>query len=359
MANNLKYMPTFRVRQQENIVLRSFDFGANMYPLLEIVKEVDRKRQDEKQQPFNEIHLGLINDITAGKVFVDMPIYLRERASTKDEVLSFSRAVISNREVRTEYLLSLSLANNKIIPVISSYLNKTGEANSIQLQVAALRPTFNSIAYRVLFNHFADDWPDIIAAATANDFIILDLDTIAPYPSPGIKQIINTWQGFNTCPKIVLRSAINDVQNVSLTHNEIVFDADNGLLETYKISFKASAFGDYAGIKKDDLTSGGTISPGFLFYDAVNNQFIGFKGEVKNLSEFEITIVPDVLACQAAIDMQASGFPYLDGNNVGWQILNNISGGGESGKSQAKFKRIAIEHYLHCIKVKINTNQII
>src|ERR1700751_5031240 len=111
MANNLIYMPAFRVRQQENIVLRSFDFGTNMYPLLEIVKEVDRKRQDEKQQTFKEIHSGLINDITAEKVFVDMPIYLRERASTKDEVLSFSRTVISNREVRTEYLLSLSPAN--------------------------------------------------------------------------------------------------------------------------------------------------------------------------------------------------------------------------------------------------------
>ena len=63
MATNLIYMPTFRVRQQENIVLRSFEFGEHMFPLLEIVKEFDRKREGEKQPLFDEIHLGLINDI--------------------------------------------------------------------------------------------------------------------------------------------------------------------------------------------------------------------------------------------------------------------------------------------------------
>src|SRR5690606_17135514 len=134
-----------------------------------------------------------------------------------------------------------------------------------------------------------------------------DLDTIAPYPSPAIRQIITAWRGFTTCPKVVLRSAINtDVQNVALEHNEIVFDADNGLPDTYHSAFTAQSFGDYAGIKKDDLTSGGTISPGFLFYDAINNQFIGFKGEIKNLAEFETTIVPAVIDSEAAQAMHAS-----------------------------------------------------
>ena len=39
MTNSLKYMPTFRARQQEIIVLKSFDFTPNMYPLIEIIKE--------------------------------------------------------------------------------------------------------------------------------------------------------------------------------------------------------------------------------------------------------------------------------------------------------------------------------
>lgn len=110
---------------------------------------------------------------------------------------------------------------------------------------------------------------------------------------------------------------------------------------------------DYAGIKKDDLTSGGTISPGFLFYDAVDNQFTGFRGSVKTLSEFEDTIVPAVINSEAVLRMQDSGLPYLDGNNWGWQTLLRIQYEGETGKSQAKFKRIAIEHYLHCMRTKI------
>ena len=352
-------MPTFRVRQQENIVLRSFEFGEHMFPLLEIVKEFDRKREGEKQPLFDEIHLGLINDIKAQRVLVDMPVYLKERASMKSEVLDFSRKVISNREKRTEYLLQLANLKTKITPVISSYLNRTGELNTISLQVKELRPVFNSIAFRILFNHFNEDWAEISQIATVNDFIILDLDVIAPYPSPSLRQIINLWRNFNICPKIVLRSAINDIQNVNLSNHNIVFDADNGLLETYKSSFLANAFGDYCGIKKDDLTSGGTISPGFIFYDPINNQFIGYKGEVKSLSEFEDTIVPAVIASQAVIDMKSSGLPYLSGDNKGWEILNEISQSIQSGKSQAKFKRISMEHYLHCLKTKIDTSQLI
>ncbi|RPH31974.1 MAG: hypothetical protein EHM93_11235 [Bacteroidales bacterium] len=365
MATNLIYMPTFRSRQQENIVLRSFDFGNHMYPLIEIIKEFDRKREGEKQQSFKEIHLGLIKDINAQKVFVDMPVYLKERASMKDEVLLFSRTVITNKEKRTDYLLSLAEQSNRIIPVISSFLNRTGETETVSFQEKELRPNYKSIAYRVLFNHFEEDWAEIIKVATTNDYIILDLDTMAPYPSPPIKQIISKWSAFSRCPKIVLRSAINtDIQNVNLTNNEVVFDADNGLLEQYKISFKADSFGDYVGIKKDDLTSGGTISPGMLLYDAINNQFIGFKGlgnkgEKKSLSDFEIIIVPEILASVAVKEMKLCGLTYLNENNKGWEILNEIKQGAQSGQSQAKFKRIAMEHYLHCLKTKIDAGQLV
>ncbi|WP_461789688.1 beta family protein [Pedobacter sp.] len=364
MATNLIYMPTFRARQQENIVLTSFQFGEHIYPMIEIVKEFDRKRPEEKQLSFQEIHLKLIEDINATKVFVDLPVYLNERASMKDEVLLFSRRVTSNREKRTEHLLQLAGQSAKIIPVVSSFLNRTGEFDTVKMQVDALRDIFPSIGFRILINHFNEDWAEVSAVATDADFIILDLDKIPPYPSPPIKQIVATWNNFNTCPKIVLRSAINsEVLNVNLKHSEIVFDADNGLLDQYRPSFKANSFGDYAGIKKDDLTSGGAISPGFLLYDAVENQFVGFKGnggkgEDKFLSDFEDVIVPDVLNSQSAQAMKNSPLPYLSDQNVGWNILKNINAKNESGKSQAKFKRIALEHYLHCIRTKIEYNEL-
>lgn len=359
MATDLVYVPIFRSRQQENLVLKSFDFGNHIFPLIEIVKEHDRKRDEEKQDGFGIIYSNLIDDINATKVFVDMPLYINERASMKTEVLEFSRRIIFNIERRTEYLLHLDRLNDKIIPVISSYLNKTGEINSINYQVQALRKSYKSLCFRVLYNFFEDDWPEIIENATADDYIILDLDVIAPYPTPAIKKIINTWQRFKTCPKIVVRSAINnDIQNVKLSHTDIVFEADNSLLDQYKITFKADAFGDYVGVKKDDLTSGGTISPGFIFYDAVNNQYIGFKGRIKDLQEFENTIVPAVIDSESTQEMLASGINYLVDQNWGWRTLNKINAKEETGKSQAKFKRIAIEHYLHCIKEKIDNGLI-
>lgn len=358
MPSKLKYVPAFRSRQQENIVLTSFQFGDHMIPLIEIIKEFDRKRQEDKQLTFEEVYISLISDISATNVFVDLPLYLKERPSMQDETLAFSRSVISNKGKRTEYLNRLASLNPKVIPVISSYLQRTGEMHTIKDQVNVLRNNFDSICFRSQYNHFLDDWDEIRNLATSSDFIILDLDTIAPYPNPGNRQLINAWKFFDVCPKIVLRSAIDkDITNVGLEHDCIVYDVDNGLMETYKSLFHADAFGDYVGIKKDELTSGGTISPGFLFYDAVNNQFIGFKGDIKKLEEFENTIVPAVLKSDAAKEMKLCGLPYLE-NNKGWEILNNISERGESGKSQAKFKRIALEHYIHCIKTKIDAKEI-
>lgn len=356
---DLIYMPTFRSRQQENIVLRSFEFGQHMYPMIEIIREHDRKRDEDKQLPFQQIYTGLISDIQAERVFVDLPIYLKERASMNAEVLSFVRGVIGDVTTRTEYLLSLADQAEKMIPVISSYLHKTGEADTLEYQTEQLRSRFTSIAYRIMYSHFTEDWSIVEGLATESDFVILDLDTIAPYPSPAIRQIITSWRHFDRCPKIVLRSAVNnDIQNVALDHGEIVFDADNSLLDNYKSSFNAHGFGDYAGIKKDDLTTGGTISPGFLFYDAVNNQFMGYKGQVRNLEEFETTIVPDVLVSPAVLAMDEAIPPYLDDRNWGWQTLKRIREGEESGKSQAKFKRISMEHYLHCIRAKIEAGEL-
>jgi hypothetical protein len=113
-----------------------------------------------------------------------------------------------------------------------------------------------------------------------------------------------------------------------------------------------NAFGDYAGIKKDDLNAGGTISPGFIFYDPVDNLYYGYKGEFKDLIEFENTIVPAVLGSEVIRQMNVENAAFLTGNE-GYYTLQAISRGEESGKSQAKFKRIAMEHYLHAIKVRI------
>ena len=75
------------------------------------------------------------------------------------------------------------------------------------------------------------------------------------------------------------------------------------------------------------------------------------------MSEFERTIIPAVIKSEAANRMQKHSLDYLGSDNEGWRIIKNIERGvllGESGKSAAKFKRISMEHYLHCIKSKIS-----
>jgi hypothetical protein len=351
-------MPTFRVRQQENLVLRNWDFGQNMYPLIEIVKEYDRARKPEAQRSFEAIHNELIRDINAQHVFVDLPVYLKLTGAVQVEVVEFSLAVVNNLEKRCDHLLKLNTHRPKVIPVVSSYLLKTGETGTIERQTEILRPHFNYLAYRLFPQTFSVDFPIIYDLVREVDFLIIDLDQITPYPkSPPLRPIVTALKEFKKCHKILLRSAINnEIQNVRLEHGQVVFDADNSQIDMDIMrDFGVNATGDFAGIKKDDLTAGGTISPGFLYYDATENQYYGYRADIKELSQFENRIVPDVLASEATTRMTRSDPPYVGSENPGFLTLLNISQGLESGKSQAKFKKIALEHYLHCMKINIQT----
>jgi hypothetical protein len=361
MDNNIIYMPTFRVRQQENLVLRSFDFGQHMYPLIEIIKEHDRARKSELQKSFEEIHIELINNINANRVFVDLPVYLKQSGSVKDEVVAFSFSVINDPEKRCEYLNKFSGLREKVIPVISSYLLKTGEQGTIETQFELIKNNFDSVAFRLFPLTFNIDFPIIDSLIRPNDYIILDLDQIPPYPSPPLKHIIKTLKECLEGTKILLRSAINnEIQNVKLDHGQVVMEADNNHIDVTQMELLGvNATGDFVGIKKDELTAGGTISPGFIFYDATENQYFGYKASIKGeLSEFEDTIVPAVLESSATEAMLAHEPPYLTTDNWGYNTLVNIKNRQESGKSQAKFKRIAMEHYLFCIRLKIQIKEL-
>ena len=66
--------------------------------------------------------------------------------------------------------------------------------------------------------------------------------------------------------KVAIRSAINtEIQNTKLDHGEVIADADNSLLEVFHSILQMDAFGDCAGLKKDELSAGGTISPDLFF----------------------------------------------------------------------------------------------
>ena len=181
---------------------------------------------------------------------------------------------------------------------------------------------------------------------------MFDLDTI-PITNPIIRKYTNRiLTSFPNNSKVLIRSAINtDILNINLTHNDVIGEADNSLIDFYKL-YNFNSFGDYVGIKKDEIPAGGGISPGFIMYDPLDNVYYGYKGNIKKLSEFEDTIVPDVLNSPVIKNIESTHPTYLSGN-PGFDTILRINNNTEPGKSQAKFKKISMEHYLHCIKTKI------
>ncbi|MDC9722248.1 MAG: hypothetical protein PSN34_05680 [Urechidicola sp.] len=379
MSTLLKYMPIFRVRPQETKVLKSFDFGERIYPCLEIVKELDRVNSKKKKDPqislfgskkeksFEDVYIPIIKSIKANKVFIDLPVHLPQSRNTKPPTLLFLRTVVTNREKRTEYLKRLKPVASKIIPVISSYLQVNGEGDSISLQEKEIRNDFKTLAFRTFIETFHQDIQQIKKSVKPNDYIIMDFENNELDETDGdIQDIVEDFKNLN-CNIVIHHNQIpEDITMTGLNHGNMIDTIDNSLPYIFK-QFAGHCFSDYVGIKKDNITSGGVISPGFLFYDAVTNNFFGFrykngghkKGETKpDLIEFETTIVPAVIASKSTERMQSDSLDFLGVGNKGWEIISNIqlgeNNGGESGKSPAKFKRISMEHYLHCIKLKIS-----
>ncbi|WP_273016001.1 MULTISPECIES: beta family protein [Leeuwenhoekiella] len=378
MDNELMYVPVFRSKQQEIQVLKSFVFDKNVYPYIEIIKELDRVSKQsnkekqislfggENKKTFESVYGSLIRSISAQKIFIDLPTHLSPDRNMKQESLNFLRTVISKREKRTSYLMKLKQYSDKIIPVISSYLQITGENDSIYLQAQELKKVFPSLAYRIMVATYEQDISEIIKTIRSKDYIFIDFgENILEENDWEANDIKDALKDINV-HKIIHRCHIPETITMSsLEHGQRIEKIDNSLPYIYK-NIGGNSFSDFVGIKKDNITNGGVQSPGLIFYDAVENAFFGYrytygghkKGEVKpDLNEFETTIVPAVLASSSVKRMRAKNLDYLNIQNWGWNILNKINNGEENGKSPAKFKRISMQHYLHCIQQKMRDQE--
>lgn len=379
MDTTLKYIPVFRSKQQEINVLKTFHFDNQIYPYLEIIKELDRipRRSNSAKQvslfskkqskTFESCYRSVIKSINAKKVFIDLPTHLRQSRNMKPESLKFFRTVITKREQRTAYLMKLSDLSKKVIPVISSYQQISGEVDSIYLQAQDLKNTFPALAYRVMVPTYEQDIQEVKKCIRESDYIFIDYENDEIDENDWeVLEIKKAIEGINA-HKIIHRYQIPDsITMTGLEHNECIETIDNSLPFIYK-KLGGDSFSDYVGIKKDNITDGGVQSPGFIFYDAVQNSFFGYryrygghkKGEIKpNLSEFETTIVPAVLDSNSVARMKVAKQNYLNQKNWGWNILNKIESGKENGKNAAKFKRISMEHYLHCIQQKLRAKEL-
>ena len=366
MSKLFKYVPIFRVRQEEVKVLKSFDFGNKIYPYLEIIKELDREprkaskstTKPSRKKIFEDVYLPLLESIKVEQVFVDLPVHLKPDRQMKRPTILFLRNVVANRHIRTEYLKKFTPLSSKVIPVISTFSQVTGELGSITIQEKDLRPFFKTIAFRTFFNTFSSDITQIKALIQKDDYVIMDWGGMElDADDDDIMDIVVELEKLN-CNVIVHRNPFPSSITLSgLVHGEIIDNIDNSLLNTYG-KYGGNGFSDYVGIKKDNISDGGVVSPGFIYYDPIYNVFYGYKGQPRpRLEEFEKTIVPAVIRSDATIRMQGHALDFLGSYNCGWKIIKNIELGlpdGESGKSAPKFKRISMEHYLHCIRTKIS-----
>lgn len=368
--NTPVYVPIFRLRQQEKDVFTSFKFGSDIYPYIEIFKEKPRKSPVPKlgtkakpKKQFNEVYLPILNSIKSDKIFIDLPVHLKRSRKMKEEVIEFLLGVVEKRNVRTEYLLSLSSCD-KIIPVISTYSQISGEPNTIKLQEFDLRPIYSSLAFRTSERTFLNDMLQIKAVAQPGDYLFVDFEEICLSNSDDldiVQFMIDGLKDFNKCHVVIINSPIaRTITNSGLDHGQVIDYVCNSLMDKFE-SFGGDGFSDYVGVKKDIVEEGGGISPGLIFYDAVENAFYGYRGrdrkklEKGNLDDFREIIIRDLLASEAVSRMQKSHLDYLGNDNKGWEMINNMWNKTEKWKSQAKFKRIAMERYLCCVKTKIES----
>jgi hypothetical protein len=369
MSDSLIYVPHFRVREQEKQVVSNFLFPKQMIPYLEIIKETGRKAPTMRKgkalppkpvKPFEKVYGPVIDQIRARKVFVDLPVHMRYSGQTKPEVIAFLKGVVEDRDVRTKYMLKFQSQRDKVIPVISSYYQKTGEIGSIKKQVDDLRPHFGTLAFRTYAGTYKSDWVQLKDVLQPQDYLFFDLDSMAiDFKDDDILDIQAALRDLTHGRIVVVRSAIDEsLKYTGLTHAARITALNNRLLEHYH-DLGADSFGDYVCIKKDTVPKGGgKVSPGFIYYNPIDNDYYGFRGTLtngksdQNLDDFVNIIAPSVIHSSVSQTLLRR-HPDFVRDNPGWDLMNRIGQKLEPGKSAGKFKRISMEHYLHCMKVKI------
>lgn len=338
----MKYVPVLRYRQEERKVITNHAFSMKMMPLIEIVKE---KPNIKMRDSFNVIHTRDFSHINVPFI-VDFPMDFPITRNTNGEVAAFLRPIQQNVQTRLTRFQQLQGIPN-LIPTVSYTPGANFQNGSITNQSTVLRPLFQRLCFRLYLHNLANALLEVSAVVQAQDILLLDLEE-APHGNPGL---IPSYASINQlrnsgCISAVIRSNVPaTLTNLSLIDNQIVAQVDNSLLTAYT-TYGFDAFGDYVGVKRDSITEGGSISPGFLFYNWQSNSFTGYRGRTRVLSEFESHIVPTLI-----------GSPYWPAYSAqhhqqcpGCLMIQNIRNGNEPGSSQAKWKGITLSHYLYTME---------
>ncbi|MBW5468476.1 hypothetical protein GPJ61_11465 [Brevibacillus formosus] len=343
---NFKYVPVLRFRDQERKAFLATSISDKMIPLVEIFTE--KMRSNGRETSIEIFSRDFANVNTS--VMLDFPLYLRLQNNTKPAVRNFSQQIQANPALRINYFLNSHLIEmGNIIPVITYNPNIPYRSGALLSEERLLRQYYDRIAVRVFPQQFSQVISEAKGLLRHGDIFILEIDELS-VSNPEIAPLfieMNTKPSGVNYKTVLIRSAIpRTLTNTQLSPGQVVLQADNSLLRDYpQLGF--DAFGDFVGVKKDDLTEGGRISPGYLMYSWQNNHYIGFNGVVDQPATFETMIVPDVLSSNVWPQFAQS---HHHSTCFGCSTISNISNGTKSGQSQPEWKGFTIGHYLYTMQ---------
>lgn len=340
---NIKYIPVMRFREQERKAFKSVKLNRNITPLFEIISQ--KPRQNSKKDSIQT----LIEETEGySNIIIDVPIYIKIEPKTKSNVSSFIQPMKADYKAKIAYLSDERLKkSNRFIPVVSYDPNIPFSKEMINEQIVQYRKKFSRLAYRFFFKHYNQYIETIETELKPNDILIFDLDEALHNHTKfiNIHKTVTKLAIQRGVSSVVLRSPIQrSLTNTELDNGKIIKGIDNSLLHDYK-KIGYSAFGDYAGVKKDDLIDGGRISPGYLFYSLEYNSFYGFKGEVDNASSFTNVLAPNIIQSKVWKEFNLEHKQTCFGCNS----INKIYKGKKAGNSQPAWKGFASSHYLQTL----------
>jgi hypothetical protein len=342
----LKYIPVLRYRESEKKTLEDVTISDKILPLVEIVQE--KRKVNMKSTCFEEIK-ELTNSKNK-KLLIDFPLYIKLKPKTLVGVRNFIGPLIADPKRRIAEFKKLVGAN--IIPVASYNPNTPLFFNgNVSNEIQELRRSFNQIAFRIFPAHAQQALQEADALLKANDIILVDIDD-NHYSDPILNNFfayVNSYAKKHGCKTALIRSAIGpDITNTGLTNNSIVKELDNSLLKEYS-KYGFDAFGDFCGIKKDQLTDGGMPSPGCIYYHWWTNAYYGHKGVYKEPTTFTTMVVKSLVSSQEWNDFQTKIAAHRT-SCPGCKGISKIAATGQGGDSAPKWKIMISSHYLHTME---------
>lgn len=339
----MKYVPVVRYRQEERAALKQLALSSKIMPLIEIVTE---KPHSSMKKPFSELYAAEFASFE-GPFMVDLPTHLRLSRSTSHNVRNFLLPLKRDRTLVVGRLLDLAGVQG-LIPVLS-YDPQTQYAHGTLVSEAqALKSRFSRLAFRVFAEATSSLLDELKSVATVNDIAVLDIG-VTPHGNQRLEPLYERFRALKattSCSLVIVRSALSpQLTNIGLVDGQPIVNADDSLRDTYP-TYGFDAFGDFAGIKKDALRRGGSVSPGVIYYFRDGGMYVGYRGREGNVSEFASHIVPNLT--------QSEHWRLMSRRHKascpGCRYIQDVLAGTESGRSQGMWKRVSMMHYLYTME---------